>query len=183
MLAGRPRVDPASWSYHPALRTEVTHRSSTGGTTCSFVPKESHDLPVSDSSPGTDHWDMSRGYPSVLDTKPNQSDYIRMRGINPADRAAPAVGMAGIFGGAAHDKLSLPAGGRTGRARGNRLAGPHFAPTASPDTRLCGCGPRRGCPSVRVPSSSSGLSKPAEMLDLLEPSDRYLRDQAAGLLG
>lgn len=97
MLAGRPRVDPASWSYHPALRTEVTHRSSTGGTTCSFVPKESHDLPVSDSSPGTDHWDMSRGYPSVLDTKPNQSDYIRMRGINPANRAVPAVGMAGIF--------------------------------------------------------------------------------------
>jgi hypothetical protein len=97
MLAGLPRVDPAGWSYHPALRTEVTHRSSTGGTTCSFVPKESHDLPVSDSSPGTDHWDMSRGYPSVLDTKPNQSDYIRMRGINPANRAVPAVGMAGIF--------------------------------------------------------------------------------------
>lgn len=110
MLAGRPRVDPASWSYHPALRTEVTHRSSTGGTTCSFVPKESHDLPVSDSSPGTDHWDMSRGYPSVLDTKPNQSDYIRMRGINPANRAVPAVGMAGIFWDAAHDELSLPRG-------------------------------------------------------------------------
>jgi hypothetical protein len=114
MLAGRPRVDPASWSYHPALRTEVTHRSSTGGTTCSFVSKESHDLPVLDSSPGTDHWDMWRGYPSVLDTKPNQSDYIRMRGINPANRAAPAVGMAGIFWGC-RTRQALAARGRADR--------------------------------------------------------------------
>ena len=71
MLAGRPRVDPASWSYHPALRTEVTHRSSTVGTTCSFVPKESHDLSVSDSSPGTDYWDMPEVCPVLSGIKPN----------------------------------------------------------------------------------------------------------------
>ena len=65
VLAGFPMAGPASWSYHRALRSEVTHWSCLGGTTCSFVPKESHDLSVSDSSPGTDHWDMSGICPVV----------------------------------------------------------------------------------------------------------------------
>jgi hypothetical protein len=97
--AGPPRAGPGSWSYHPALRSEVTHRPGLGGMTCAFMPKESHDLPVSDSSPGTDHWDMLRSIPGGSATKPEQSHNIQTSGMNPADRVRPVIGMAGMLSG------------------------------------------------------------------------------------
>src|SRR6202012_6024646 len=58
----------------------------------------------------TTHVHMSCGSPPLFGTKPTRLDYIRMRGINPANPARPAVGMAGIFE-LRPDKISSPGPG------------------------------------------------------------------------